>query len=123
MANYKDDIKEGHLLRWHTNGALKDDCWYKNDELDSVYRSYSENGALAFEGYYVDGKLNGAIQRIDLETCIIRKTVDVIVVIDILCFLKGILFERLTCFRDIYVAADILKGQYFNRLSDQDAGI
>ena len=59
QADYKDDLKDGHSLRWRVNGQLEEDCWYKHGELDSLYRSYSEKGKLAAEEYYVDGKRNG----------------------------------------------------------------
>ena len=63
QAEYKDDLKHGHSLRWYENGSLAEDCWYKAGELDSVYRSYSAKGNLALETYYVDGKLNGKYMK------------------------------------------------------------
>lgn len=63
QADYKDDLKDGHSLRWRVNGQLEEDCWYKHGELDSLYRSYSEKGKLAAEEYYVDGKRNGSAKK------------------------------------------------------------
>ena len=63
QANYKDDLKEGHSLRWYVNGTLEEDCWYKHGELDSIYRSYSEKGKLACEEFFVQGKRNGPVKK------------------------------------------------------------
>ena len=62
-VNYKDDVKEGPMMRWHVNGTVEEEGWFKNNHLDSVFRSYSDNGTMTVEGYYVDGKLDGEIKK------------------------------------------------------------
>lgn len=54
----------------------------------------------------------GTIQRFHLETRIIGKAVQMIVVIDIACLLQGILFEGLARLRDIHIAADVLEREH-----------
>ena len=37
QANYVDDLKEGWAVRWHENGQMQSEGWYKHDHLDSIY--------------------------------------------------------------------------------------
>ena len=50
-----------------------------------------------------------AIECIYLKTCIISKTIHVVMVIDILGLLQGILFECLSCLWDIHIATYLLQ--------------
>ena len=51
---------------------------------------------------------------IDLQTRIISKTINVIVVEDVLCLLQGIFFKGCACFWDIHLTAYILQRQHFD---------
>ena len=55
-----------------------------------------------------------AVQRIYLKARIVGKAVHVVVVIHVLGLLQGILFERLSCLRNIGVTADVLEREHFN---------
>ena len=63
QATFKDNVKDGHFMRWHENGKLMEDCYYKNGELDSVYHSYTLNGILASEEHYKNGLLDGDFKK------------------------------------------------------------
>lgn len=62
-ATFKDNVKDGHYQRWHENGNIMEDCYYKNGERDSVYHSYTLAGILASEEHYKDGRLNGEFKK------------------------------------------------------------
>jgi Uncharacterized protein conserved in bacteria len=62
-AFYKNDTLEGRYQRFHQNGVLEMECWYKHGLRDSICRSYTVKGNLASEDHYAGGKLNGESKK------------------------------------------------------------
>ena len=62
-AYYKDDVLDGHFMRFHPNGRIAEEGWYRDGLRDSISHSYSEKGNVLSEEYYVDGKLEGEIRK------------------------------------------------------------
>ena len=53
-----------------------------------------------------------AVQCLHLETSIVGKAVQMIMVVHVACLLQGVLLESLACLRDIHITADILQRQH-----------
>ncbi len=53
---------EGLAEYWFENGKLQTSCFYKNNVIDGLHRSYYLSGGLQMEQNFTNGKLNGPIK-------------------------------------------------------------
>jgi antitoxin component YwqK of YwqJK toxin-antitoxin module len=51
--------KEGEYKKWHPNGQLEAQRYYKEGKLEGEYIWWNDNGQLWFQKYYKEGKLDG----------------------------------------------------------------
>jgi len=55
--NFKNGVKEGMEITYHTNGNIKAEGMYKKGNLDGVYKVYDKSGKLAFESRSTNEKI------------------------------------------------------------------
>jgi hypothetical protein len=55
IENYKNGVKEGLELTYHTNGRIKAEGYYKKGNLDGVYKVYTKTGKFDFESRTTTG--------------------------------------------------------------------
>jgi antitoxin component YwqK of YwqJK toxin-antitoxin module len=55
IENYKNGIKEGLEITYHTNGRIKAEGYYKKGNLDGVYKVYTKTGKFDFESRTTTG--------------------------------------------------------------------
>lgn len=53
VRNYYKGKLHGAVILKYPNGSNKQEGYFKNDQLDSVYREWNEMGKLELEGYYL----------------------------------------------------------------------
>lgn len=49
IENFKNGVKEGIEITYHSNGNIKAEGVYKKGNLDGVYKIYDKNGKFSFE--------------------------------------------------------------------------
>jgi antitoxin component YwqK of YwqJK toxin-antitoxin module len=55
IENYKNGVKEGLEITYHTNGRIKAEGYYKKGNLDGVYKVYTKTGKFDFESRTTTG--------------------------------------------------------------------
>lgn len=58
IENYKNGVKEGLELTYHTNGRIKAEGYYKKGNLDGVYKVYTKTGKFDFESRTTTGPVD-----------------------------------------------------------------
>jgi TonB family protein len=57
-AFYHDGVPVGSHMKWHRNGFMSDSIYHANDSMD-VQIGWFDDGAFAYAGYLLHGKLYG----------------------------------------------------------------
>jgi hypothetical protein len=55
IENFKNGVKEGLEITYHSNGRIKSEGNYKKGNLDGVYKVYNKNGEFSFESRSTTG--------------------------------------------------------------------
>ena len=60
----------------------------------------------------------GTVEGFHLKASVVGKAVDVIMVVNVVCFLQRVFFQCLSCLRDIDIAANILQRQHLYPIAE-----
>lgn len=51
--------QDAHWIYYYSSGAVKDEAYYKNEQLHGPWKTFYESGNLAIEGYFNEGLYTG----------------------------------------------------------------
>lgn len=59
IGHYSNNIQNGEFKRFHSNGNIEMDLWFKNGEKDGTLKAYYLDGKLWYTYSYVNDKIDG----------------------------------------------------------------